>query len=100
MLEYEHFDDVAFPRLLASTYVDLRDQRCSSRDYRKAGNALILHRKELLIRIDDPRRADWAALTAALEAKGLFNDPNLIGRQDRWNAMLAEAGLDSSGKPL
>lgn len=99
LLEYEGFEDAPFPRLLASTRVDLLDQRHSSSDHRASANPYVLHRKEELVRPDHPRRAAWERLTAELEERGLFSDLRRIGRQRQWAALLASAGLGPDGRP-
>lgn len=100
LLEYENIDASPFPRLLASALVDLTTLEVKRRSFRQAANPLILHRKELLFPPEDPRRAEWAALTLSLEAQGLFSDPIRIGRERQWLALLAGAGFDASGRPL
>ena len=98
LLEYEDFDAAQFPSLLRATLVDLSTGRCSSTDYRRSANPLILHRKEQLVRPDHPRREAWTAVTATLEERGLFSEPGRIGRQQHWNAILSAAGFDPEGR--
>lgn len=93
LLEYEDFDRVDFPRLLASTLLDPEAGRRTTRSFRHVGNPLILHRKELLVGPDHPGRPAWVALTSRLEALGLFADPIRIGRERRWAEMMRAAGL-------
>lgn len=55
-------------------------------------NPPILHRKELLLPADDPRREAWAALTAACESVGLFDDPRRIGYRRQWEQLVRGRG--------
>lgn len=99
LLEYDDFDQSAFPRLMSSTKIAGTQSEITTRDYRRSRNPLILHRKELLVRPDHPRRAEWAALTGHLEHLGLFSDSTRIGRLKFWNKLLAAANLDPEGRP-
>lgn len=96
LLEYEEFDDHPFPALLESRLVEA-DGRVARRDYRASANPPILHRKELLLPAGHPRIREFAALTGALEAKGLFDDANRIGTRNAWAARLKEAGIGLDG---
>jgi hypothetical protein len=100
LLLYEPFDSVPFPALLASTRVDLEAGAAASRNFEGAANPLILHRKEQLVAPSDPRVPAWAALTAGLEARGLFRDLHLIGRRKVWDQRLADAGVRVEGHTL
>jgi DNA phosphorothioation-associated putative methyltransferase len=100
LLLYEDFDEVAFPALLHSTKVDLRVNAVSRTDYRSRANPPILHRKETLLRHDDPRRPSFAALTRMAEEAGLFVDAHLIGTRQAWLARVAAAGLEIRGARL
>lgn len=97
LLLYEKFDTAAFPRLLASTRVDLRTGGVSHRRYGASVNPLILHRKEELVGEHDPRRVRWAETTSRLEQMGLFRDGHLIGRAKVWTRRLADADLIAVG---
>lgn len=96
LLEYESFDDAPFPVLLESRLVDV-DGRTARRDYRTSANPPILHRKELLLPDGHPRAVEFAALTAKLEARGLFDDANRIGTREAWSAKLRSAGISVVG---
>ena len=67
------------------------------RDYTRQPNPPILHRKELLLPLDDPRRDEFAHLTEVLEADGLFQDSRRIGYRRQWEALLAEKGWSITG---
>ena len=92
LLTYEDFNE-PFPALLESITVDQLTGRARRRSYRARANPPILHRKELLLDADDPRRADFAALTTALEDRGLFEMTRFIGTRSAWQVRLAEAGI-------
>ncbi|WP_175429657.1 DNA phosphorothioation-associated putative methyltransferase [Azospirillum argentinense] len=92
LLEYQGFEDVPFPSLIESRLVDV-DGRVARRDFRPSPNPPLLHRKELLLPPNHPRIPEYAALTAELEAEGLFEEPNRIGTRQAWEARLKEAGV-------
>jgi DNA phosphorothioation-associated putative methyltransferase len=93
LLLYEDFASTPFPALLESGTVDLRRGSVTRRNLRASDNPPILHRKELLLAPDDPRRPVFARLTADLEARGLFRDAHRIGRRRAWDERLAAAGV-------
>ncbi len=84
LLTYEAFDEVAFPALLAAVRVDLRDGIVTHIDYRARANPPILHRKETLLRLEDPRRPAFAAVTRLAEEHDLFVEPHRIGTRNAW----------------
>lgn len=97
LLEYEDFDAAAFPRLIASTRVNIATGQHARTDFSRSTNPLILHRKEQLVMPDDPRASPWAETTRMLVERGLFKDSHAIGRQGAWNERLAQAGLIAVG---
>ena len=92
LLDYEDFADRAFPALRQSRRVDLKTGVVTVRRY--GTNPPILHRKELLLPPDAPGREAYVALTRELEQRGLFVDMTRRGRQDAWEAALAQAGIE------
>jgi DNA phosphorothioation-associated putative methyltransferase len=100
LLLYEDFDAEAFPALLASVRVDLGTGRTNAVDYRKRANPPILHRKEELLLLDDPRRPRFAALTRAAEEHGLFREPTKIGNRLQWRGLVNAANLRIDGQNL
>ncbi|MBB5708372.1 hypothetical protein [Sphingopyxis panaciterrulae] len=100
LLYYADFERDAFPRLVAATRVDHATSKIGRIAYEGSLNPFILHRKELLLLRDDPRRPAWTELTEKLDRLGLFEDRNRIGRLSAWRAILAAAGLDGQGQPL
>jgi hypothetical protein len=97
LLEYEDFDAAAFPRLIASTRVNVATGEHARTDFSRSANPLILHRKEQLVMPDDPRAGRWAETTRKLVEQGLFKDNHAIGRQGAWNERLLQAGLAAFG---
>lgn len=97
LLEYEDFDAAAFPRLIASTRVNVAAGEYARTDFSRSVNPLILHRKEQLVMPDDPRASRWAETTRRLVERGLFKDSHVIGREGVWNERLAQAGLAAVG---
>ncbi len=105
LLDYEDFAEHAFPALRQSHRVHLKTGAVAVRRYEK--NPPILHRKELLLSPDAPRRDVYVALTQELGQRGLFVDMSRRGRQNAWEAALAQAGIEvrdhrviAAGKPV
>jgi DNA phosphorothioation-associated putative methyltransferase len=99
-LEYPDFDTVPHPALRCGHLVKLDRLRCDFRDYARHANPPILHRKELLLPLDDPRRERFAALTRQEERAGLYERPEEIGTQRAWQRRLDARGLRYSGHRL
>jgi DNA phosphorothioation-associated putative methyltransferase len=100
LLLYEDFDVAAFPALLKATIVEVASNTTKEIDYSRRPNPPILHRKELLLGLDDPRRPAFAALTRAAEDRGLFRDPTRIGTRRPWLQRIEDAGLELQGHVL
>lgn len=100
LLNYPEFYNDPFPSLRESWLVDLSRATVSYRTYADSLNPPILHRKELLLLADDPRREACAALTAAAEAIGLFDEPNRIGYRRQWLALVRQKGYRIDGHQL
>jgi DNA phosphorothioation-associated putative methyltransferase len=100
LLTYEAFNEVAFPALLAAVRVNLSDGLVTRTDYRARANPPILHRKETLLRPDDPRRPAFAALTRLAEEHKLFAEPHRIGTRKAWLERVEAAGLVVQGARL
>jgi DNA phosphorothioation-associated putative methyltransferase len=99
-LLYESFDEVAFPALLESTRFVTETGKVVRSSYRGRANPPILHRKELLLRPEDPRIPAFRALTSTAEDHGLFAQAHRIGTRAAWNARIREAGLVLRGHQL
>lgn len=99
-LEYPGFFETPFPALLQAWHIRLGDGQVSHRSYAESGNPPILHRKELLLPPDHPRREEFMALTTQAEALGLFEDSHLIGFAQAWESRIARAGYYLCGHQL
>ena len=97
-LVYADFFDDPFPRLLRSRVHNLDIGAVKERAYGSGGNPPILHRKELLLAPDDPRRESFEALTRTLEEAGLFAESNRIGYLKAWQQRLEAAGFTPDGQ--
>jgi hypothetical protein len=100
LLNYPSFFEDAFPALHESWNVDLAPGRVSYRSYRDSLTPPILHRKELMLPPDHPRRAEFQALTEAAEAIGLFEDTTRIGFREQWLRLVREKGYQIVGHDL
>ena len=98
LLSYPTFFEDPFPALRTSWLFDLADRKVTRRDFLAQNNPLILHRKELMLPVEHPARAAFAALTAALEDYGAFDHPpNMIGRRVYWQRALDVLGIIVEG---
>ena len=100
LLHYPEFGNDPFPALEQSWRVDLDQDHVSYRTYADSLNPPILHRQELLLSPDDPRRPALAALTQTAEDLGLFADPKRIGYQRQWQALIRDSGYRLQGQAL
>lgn len=91
-LDYEPFEEVAFPALRRSWRVDTTSGQVFVRRFSQK-NPPILHRKELMLAPEDPRIGPFAALTCALEERGVFRDMAGMGTRVPWEERLREAGI-------
>lgn len=104
LLDYGEFEETPFPILRRSwsQYVRTPEQ-WAYRSYEDSLNPPILHRKELLVSPDHPRRGEWTSLTKAAENLGLFDDVSTIGFLLNWERLIASKGyqlIDGSFVPL
>ena len=99
-LNYRDFFEDPFPTLQQSWRVDLATGEVGYRTYEDSLNPPILHRKELLLPEDHPRRAEYEALTEAAEAIGLFDHPTRIGYRRQWEQLVRERGYRIAGHEL
>jgi hypothetical protein len=100
LLNYPDFTEVPFPSLRESWLVDIENSKASYRTYSDSLNPPILHRKELLLLPDDPRREEFLSLSTSAESIGLFDEPNRIGYQRQWFALIREKGYRLDGYAL
>lgn len=96
-LTYPDFDRNAHPTLASSVIVNLRKLTVDWRDYRRAPNPPVLHRKEEFLGADHARRDLYSRLTRAEMRAGLYERPDLIGTLDGWNAVLANCRVAIKG---
>ena len=96
-LAYPRFDRDAHPTLAGSLIVRLQDRAVDYRDYRGATDPPVLHRKELFVAEDYPRRDLFAALTAREERIGLLADTSTIGTWSGWVRSLRAVGVEVRG---
>lgn len=99
-LAYEDFDSDPHPVLKGSFLLRLDDLEASYRSYEESDNPPILHRKELLVPLDYPRRETFARLTQAEEDQGLYDEPTRIGWKNSWAQLLEAKGLRYKGHQL
>lgn len=91
-LLYEDFT-VPFPALLKALTCDVARGTSRLSDYSQSANPPILHRKELLLPVDDPLVPEAVQLTQRLEKLGAFTNAQRIGTRNGWNATLNALGL-------
>lgn len=99
-LSYPDFDKDPHPSLAWSLSIHLQTFRIRTRDYRSSPNRPILHRKELFVAPDYPRREKFARLTRIEASKGLYEDTSRIGFQDGWDELLCQKGFFLKGHRL
>ncbi len=99
-LDYPGFDEEAFPRLHASTTIDLVQRTVSTRRYAVESNQPVLHRKELLLPAGHPDRSRSEALSAEVDRLGLLSDASALGYAWQWEEELRARGLRVDGHRL
>lgn len=99
-LVYPDFDDDPHPALTESWVADLRQLDLRPTDYRERANPPVLHRKELFVTEDHPRRETFRRLTEQEERHGLLDDAHKIGTRVGWSQRLQEAGWELRGHRL
>lgn len=99
-LSYPEFDRDPHPALAASVSVNLQTFRVRQRHYVGDRNPPILHRKEAFVSLNHPERAKYKRLTRLEEAKGLYEDPTVIGTRDGWETALRTKGWALKGHRL
>lgn len=97
-LRYPTFDHDPHPGLRSSIRVHLPRSQYEIREYGDK-NPFILHRKELFVAPDYPRRELFEALTRAEETAGLL-DAMDIGTKEAWQETLAKRGYELDGHRL
>jgi DNA phosphorothioation-associated putative methyltransferase len=100
LLSYPEFFSEAHPMLKRAITVELLTGKPRHSDYSDKLNPPILHRKEQLLPPSHPRRPEFAALTEAEEAEGLYENTTTIGFKLNWERLLASKGLLIEGHEL
>ncbi|MCY3792149.1 MAG: hypothetical protein OXH63_25505 [Gemmatimonadetes bacterium] len=99
LLLYEDFT-APFPALLKALSCDVARGTSRLTDYSQSANPPILHRKELLLLVDDPLVPEAVQLTQRLEKLGAFTNAQKIGTRNGWNAALNALGLSLNDDKL
>lgn len=92
-----HYPDLGahpFPALVESWRVHVQSSLLTRRTYTASLNPPILHRTELLLPEDHPRRVAFLNLTRTCEALGLFDNPTIIGFRQNWAQLIASKGFE------
>ena len=97
---YPDFETDPHPAVASAVTVHLQTFRVKGRDFRSYRNPPILQRKELFVQHDHPLRTKFERLTVSEEKQGLYENPELIGTRDGWNAVLRAKGLRLEGHRL
>ncbi|MBS0418031.1 MAG: DNA phosphorothioation-associated putative methyltransferase [Proteobacteria bacterium] len=92
-LHYPGLGSEPFPALLESWRVHVGRSLLTHRKYAASLNAPILHRTELLLAEDHPRRAAFQNLTRTCEELGLFDNSTIIGFRRNWSDLITSKGF-------
>ena len=92
LLEYLNFDADPFPILSKAWVFNESSATFTQRSFDEAFNPPILHRKELLVPLEHPKRAEWTAVTQLTESLGLFDLKTPIGFKLNWEKAIADKG--------
>ncbi|NHC36877.1 DNA phosphorothioation-associated putative methyltransferase [Scytonema millei] len=93
-LFYPDFDPNPHPTLHTSMQIHLPDLKVFYRDYDRAANPPILHRKETFVSERYPLYEQFANLTRQEEELGLLRNSREIGTRDGWYRRLEEYGVE------
>lgn len=99
-LGYPDFDSDPHPPLAWSLTVNLQTFRVRQRSYVDSDNPPILHRKELFVGPEYPRRATFKRLTDQEERWGLYSETHHIGHRNGWQEVLRRWGVELRGHRL
>jgi len=91
-LQYDNFEEDAFPTLNSSWIFLQNENKINFRSYSSSLNPPILHRKELLVGIDNQNRKNWEEITKSAEEIGLFRDTSTIGFKLNWLKLISNKG--------
>lgn len=93
-LFYPGFETEPHPALARSVQVNLETLTVTGRDYSRAKNPPILHRKETFVTPSYPHYEAFAWLTQQEEALGLLDGARGIGFSDAWQRRLEAQQLE------
>ena len=94
VLSYPMFDELAYPELHKSVFVDLNEKRHRINDYTNTDNPPILHRKELMVLSDYPLFDEFEIITQEGDSAGLYENSRIIGFKLGWEAAINRAGYE------
>lgn len=102
LLGYPRFFEDAFPALLEAWTIDVETGKAAYRSYAGRDNPPILHRKELFLLRSHPQWAEFAALSAQIDAAGLLRkgETSNIGCRRQWEERLRSRGYEIVGHTL
>ncbi|EXJ11399.1 DNA phosphorothioation-associated putative methyltransferase [Nitrincola nitratireducens] len=93
-LSYPDFYNESYPSLKQSILVDLSKLTSKITSYKDSDNPPILHRKELMVSVDDPLREHFESLTKEGELAGLYANPFKIGFKQTWERLIEQKGYN------
>lgn len=96
-LSYPAFERDPHPELFASLVVPLQTFHIQYREYSDSSNPPILHRKESFLAPDHPLVPKFKRLTQQEERHGLYENTQVIGTKDGWEAILKQRGVRIAG---
>jgi DNA phosphorothioation-associated putative methyltransferase len=100
LLHYPRFFEEAHPALAEAIVADLLAGQAKKLKYSGNDNPPILHRKETMLPQNHTRAAEFAELSAAEEAYGLYIETSRIGFKSNWEKLIQEKGLTYHGHRL
>ena len=92
LLVYPSFDEHPYPALQKSYTLDLESKTKRAASYADSENPPIIHRRELFLSPDDPRRAEFEIFTKEGERIGAYEKTRGIGTKQGWAATLRRLG--------
>jgi DNA phosphorothioation-associated putative methyltransferase len=98
LLEYEPFEESAFPTLQGGWVIEPSSDSPTYRTYRTSLIPPVLHRKELLVEPNYPGREEWQRLTVEAEELGLFDNTRTIGFRKNWLQIIKGKGFSLTSR--
>ena len=93
LLSYPRFFEDPFPALEHSCRINISTHEVTNTSFAHYVDPPIIHRKELMLAFDHPKRALFTRLTKDLDAIGVFKVSGSIGNKNVWNKRLVEADV-------